>query len=220
MSVIVTGLSTDISREDLTQKLSELYRQPGHHFDDLCQQLFVTKQPFTLLSNLDAHVATANIEALTKIGLVCKGDAEEFGLSLVPIVETEDNPDICPACEKESGGGEVCQHCEICIAKFVAKKKFDENMSNQIRAAESSHRKVEQLEQHREEKRREFDAAKRAKAKAAKNAKNKARSSTPTQGTADARQAPVEDFVTVVSAKKKAACPYSLALQPLASCWL
>ena len=153
-SVIISGLKEEIRSDEVKKKLTKLYSQPEDYFEDLCQSLFIARKPHTLLKNVDEDVAKAHIERLTKLGFICSGGCEETELTLVPVTAAQKISDVCPACDRPTDCGEMCQHCGVVIEKYLTHKKFDDQLASQIKAAESSQKRMDTLYEERSSKKK------------------------------------------------------------------
>ena len=154
--------------DEVKQKLTKLYCQPEDYFEDLCQSLFIARKPHTLLKNVDECLAKAHIEQLTQLGFICNDGCEETGLTLVPVTAAQKIPDICPACDRQTGCGEMCQHCGVVKEKYLKHKKFDDQLASQIQSAESSQKQMDMRYAERSSKKKKLAASKRENAKTGK----------------------------------------------------
>lgn len=194
-SLSITGLQTDMTSDEVKQKLATLYKIPDKHFDSLCNSLFILKKPHVLFKQIDPAEAEVHIKRLTKIGLECSTGSG--GLSLVPVAETVAVEADCPACDRPAGSGEMCQHCGVIIEKYLQQKKFDEQLQQQIASTDNSQQRMQKI---REEKSKQQQDNKTKKRISRKNS-NADGAAGKSDSSADA-SAPVADKVTVQSRQK------------------
>jgi len=71
VSLSISGVSEDMSSEEVRQKLARLYDKPEQKFEKLCQSLFIMQQPYVLLKDVEQAVADKHAQRLTALGFSC-----------------------------------------------------------------------------------------------------------------------------------------------------
>jgi hypothetical protein len=212
VSLSISGVSEDMSSEEVQQKLAGLYNKPEKQFEKVSKSLFIMQQPYVLLKDVEQAVADKHHQRLTALGFVC--DFGDGGLTLVPEAETKGEAATCPACGEPCGDAETCQHCGVFMKKFLKQKELDEKLQKQLQSASNSHERIQKFQAEEAKKQKELARAKQ-QAKLEKK-KKKAQPAEPEDDAVEAVAAmpddDVSDFKATYKEKRNYALPAALAL--------
>jgi hypothetical protein len=159
VSLSISGVKEGMSSAEVQQSLARLYNKPETHFEKVSQALFIMQQPYVLLKDVDQEVANKHEKRLAALGFQC--DFGDGGLTLVPTASTAAVAAVCPACEKECGNEETCQHCGVFMQKYIKQQKIDEQLQKQLQSASNSHERIQKFQAEQAEKSKELAKAKR-----------------------------------------------------------
>jgi len=168
-NLTIIGLHKKMTSDEVKNTLSLVYQQPESDFDDLCHCLFDTKKPYVLLENVEESKVNLNIATLSRIGFKCRGGDSDMGLSLARVDSGSVTDQICPACENPSGGGDICQHCDVIIAKFLEHKQFDDELEKQLYASSNSQKRMGEAQADKAARQKEIAKSRKKNTKARKN---------------------------------------------------
>ena len=116
-SLSITGLQTEMTSDEVKQKLAKLYFLPEENFEGVYASLVLLKQPYIILNKMDQSDADGHVRRLKKLGFeCCTGDE---GLSLAPVSKNRAAEIICPACQLPSSGNEICEQCGVILHKYL-----------------------------------------------------------------------------------------------------
>jgi len=147
-SVIIHGVIAGMTAGQVKQKLACLYKRPEEKFEVVSRSLFVKNQPYLFIKGIEQATAELHKKRLTEHGFICEEETfaqDESELSLKPVDAIKAADVECPACKQPSGGGDICNHCEVVISKYIEHKTFDDQLQSQLKSSSYSHERMQEI---------------------------------------------------------------------------